>query len=95
MSPGSLKKTVLRETALLLGLFFAGLVLLPITIYWIGPRVLGDYGGYGFADFFGSLGGRIRNGEPAAWFLILAPYLGVQVLRLTWYAWRSSGPADS
>ena len=95
MPQGSLKKTVLRETALLLGLVFVGLVLLPIVIYWTGPLVLGEYGGDGFADFFRSLGARIRDGEAAAWLLVLAPYLGVQVLRLTWFAWRSGGPAAS
>jgi hypothetical protein len=83
----------LRETALFLALLLAGLVLLPIAIYWIGPYALGEYGGHEFAEFFRSLGARIRNGEVAAWFLVLSPYLGVQVLRLTWYAWRSSGPA--
>lgn len=93
MSKGSLKKTALLETAIFLGLLLAGLVLLPIVIYWTGPHVLGEYGGYGFADFFGSLGARLRGGEPAAWFLVLSPYLGVQALRLTWYAWRSTRPA--
>ena len=93
MQQGSLKKTVLRETALFLALLLAGLVLLPIAIYWIGPYALGEYGGHEFAEFFRSLGARIRNGEVAAWFLVLSPYLGVQVSRLTWYAWRSSGPA--
>ena len=71
MPQGSLKKTVLRETALFLALLFAGLVLLPIAIYWIGPYALGEYGGHEFAEFFRSLGARIRNGEVAAWFLVL------------------------
>ncbi len=90
MSPGSLKNTVLREVAMFLGLLFAGLVLLPIAIYWIGPRVLGDFGGYGFADFYSSLSARLRGGEPAAWFLVLSPYLVIQVLRLTRFGWRVS-----
>lgn len=94
MSQGSLKKTLFRETALLVILVFAGLVLLPVAIYWIGPLVLGEYGGYGFADFFGSLGARIRSGEPAAWFLVLSPYLAVQTLRLMRFAWRSTRPAN-
>ena len=63
MSPGSPKNTVLRELAIFLCLLFAGLVLVPIAIYWIGPRLLGDFGGYGFADFFGSLSARLRGGE--------------------------------
>lgn len=95
MPDRSLKKIVLRETALFLGLVLAGLVLLPIAIYWIGPHVLGDYGGHGFADFFGSLGARIRGGEPAAWLLVFSPYLCVQVLRMTWSASRSSDAAAS
>ena len=90
MSAGSPKNTVLRELAIFLGLLFAGLVLVPIAIYWIGPRVLGDFGGYGFADFFGSLSARLRGGEAAAWFLVLSPYLVIQVLRLTRFGWRAS-----
>jgi hypothetical protein len=90
MSSGSPKNTVLRELAIFLGLLFAGLVLVPIAIYWIGPRLLGDFGGHGFADFFGSLSARLRGGEAAAWFLVLSPYLAVQVLRLTRYGWRAS-----
>ena len=93
MTQGSLRKTAAREIALFLGLLFAGLVLLPVIIFWIGPRLLGDFGGYGFADFFGSLAARIRGGDLAAWFLVLSPYLGVQTLRLTWRAWRSTRPA--
>ncbi|MDJ0813736.1 MAG: hypothetical protein QNJ23_08405 [Woeseiaceae bacterium] len=93
MSQGSFRKAALRETALFLGLLFVGLVLLPVAIFWIGPRLLGDFGGYGFADFFGSMAARIRDGDAAAWFLVLSPYLGVQALRLTWLAWRSTRPA--
>ena len=90
MPQGSLKKTVLRETALFLALLLAGLVLLPIAIYWIGPHVLGEFGGHGFSDFYGSLGARIRTGELAAWFLVLSPYLAIQVLRLTLHGWRAN-----
>ncbi len=94
MSWGSLKKSVLRELALFLGLLLAGLVLLPIAIYWLGPRVLGEFGGHGFADFFGSLAVRLRAGEFAAWFLVLSPYLAIQVLRLTRFGWRASRPTS-
>ena len=66
------------------------LVLVPVAIYWIGPQLLGEFGGHGFADFFGSLGARIRSGEAAAWFLVLMPYLVVMVLRLTRFGWRST-----
>ena len=90
MTTGSPRKSALREVALFLGLLLAGLVLLPIAIYWIGPHLLGEFGGYGFSDFFGSLAARLRAGEFAAWFLVLSPYLAIQVLRLTWLGWRKS-----
>ena len=90
MSTGSFKNIALREAALLLGLLLAGLVLVPIAIYWIGPHVLGEFGGHGFSDFYGSLGARIRTGELAAWFLVLSPYLAIQVLRLTLHGWRAN-----
>jgi hypothetical protein len=90
MPEGSLKTSVLREAALLLGLLLVGLVVVPFSIYLIGPRLLGEFGGHGFADFFGSLSARIRAGEASAWFLVLSPYLIVQALRLTWFGWRST-----
>lgn len=83
-----MKQIALRETALFLGLLFFGFVLLPIGIYLLGQEVFGDYGGYGFADFFGTLSLKVRSGEPVAWFLVLSPYLVWQVARLTIFGWR-------
>lgn len=82
------KQRLLRELALFLGLVFVGLILLPFAIYLVGGTVFGEYEGQGFSDFFSTLSGRVRNGETVAWFLILSPYLGWQVLRLTAAAWR-------
>jgi hypothetical protein len=76
-------------------LLFLGFVVVPIAIYWIGPRVLGEFGGVGYADFFGDLSARIRGGDPAAWFFILAPWLVLQILRATAFAWRISGRPSS
>ena len=84
------KQAVLRESALFLGLFFLGFVLLPISIYWVGQDVLGDFGGHGYADFFGSLSAKIRAGDAIAWFFVLSPYLAWQTLRLTMFAWRAA-----
>lgn len=94
----SIKQVLLRELFLFVGLFFAGLVLLPAAIYLVGGAVFGEYGGGGFSDFYGSISGRIRDGNPIAWFLVLTPYLGWQLLRLTRYLWRltsNSGSGDS
>ena len=95
MSPGSAKNFLMRELALFLGLLLVGLVLLPIAIYWLGPRLLGEFGGHGFSDFFGSLVARLRAGEFAAWFLVYSPYLVIQVLRLTRLGWRASRPTSA
>lgn len=83
-----LKQTLLNEVALFLGLFFAGIVLLPIAIYLVGQAVFGDYGGQGFTDFYASLHYELRRGQQVTWYLVLSPYLGWQLFRLTIYAFR-------
>ena len=90
MNQGTFKQTALKETALLVGLLFIGFVIMPIAIYWIGPRVLGEFGGYGYSDFFGGLSARIRSGDLVAWLFVLSPYLVWQILRITLFAFRAS-----
>ncbi len=69
-------------------MLFLGLVFLPIAIWFVGNAVFGTYGGTGYSDFFGSLSSRIRSGDAVAWFLVLSPWLGVQVVRLALAGWR-------
>jgi len=90
MVQGTLKQIALKETALFFGLLFLGFVIMPIAIYWIGPRVLGEFGGYGYTDFFGGLSARIRGGDLVAWLFVLSPYLVWQILRMTLFAFRAS-----
>ena len=85
-----MRKAISRETALLLGFLFLGLVLLPVAIYVVGQAIFGDYGG-GSYGHFSELSGRIRAGDSAAWFVVLSPYLGWQTLRLIALGWRSAG----
>jgi len=87
------KQIALKEAALFLGLLFFGFVLMPVLIYWVGQEIFGDYGGHGYADFFGTLSAKIRSGERVAWFLVLAPYLAWQTLRLTIFGWRRANKA--
>ncbi len=91
MSQRPLKQIILKETALFVGLLFLGFIVVPVAIYLIGPRVIGEFGGHGYAEFFGELSGKIRSGNLTAWFFVLAPWLAWQVLRLTAYAWRKTG----
>lgn len=83
-----LKKTLKRESALLLMLLLLGLVLMPIAIYVIGRDLFGPYGGAGYGEFFNLLSGKVRSGDRVAWFLVFSPYLALQTLRLTLYGWR-------
>lgn len=93
--PTSFRKSVRKELALFLGLLFLGLVLLPVAIFFVGQQVFGDYGGAGFAGFFNTLGGNLRQGNWVAWFLVLAPYLAWQTVRLTRLLWRIAGHSPS
>lgn len=90
-APLHARQVASKELALLTGLLFFGLVVLPVIIYNVGQSVFGAYGGLGYADFFGTLSAKIRGGDVFAWFLILSPYLGWQCLRLMIFAWRISG----
>ena len=91
MSQRPVKQIILNEAALFLGLLFLGFVLVPIAIYLVGPQLIGEFGGHGYGEFFGEISGKIRSGDLAAWFFVLAPWLAWQVLRLTVYAWRKAG----
>lgn len=95
LNQNTLKQLARREAALFFGLLFLGFVLVPIAIYWVGQKVLGSFGGYGYADFFGELSAKIRSGDLVAWFFVLSPYLAWQVLRLTALAWRLTGHAKT
>lgn len=89
----TIKQILTREFALLTVLLFVGFVLLPIAIWFLGGALFGDYGGHGYADFFGTLSAKIRSGDRVAWFLVLSPYLGIQCLRLMRQGWRLAARA--
>ena len=88
MSQRSLKQTLTREAALFFGLLFVGFVVVPMAIFLVGQQLFGEFGGQGYADFFGTLSAKVRGGEPVAWFFVLSPYLVWQTLRLTVFGWR-------
>jgi len=84
-SPG---KIIKKEAALFAVMLFVGLVILPIAVWFVGKSIFGAYGGAGYSDFFGTLSGKIRNGDLVAWFLVLSPWLTWQCLRLMAFGWR-------
>ena len=76
------------EAALLLGTLLFGLLLLPAAIYVVGSAYFGESGEGGFKTFFAALHADIRSMDAATWFLVLSPYLGIQVLRAALIAFR-------
>lgn len=72
-------------------MLLCGIVLLPIAIWFVGNVVFDTYGGAGYGDFFSRLSGKLRAAEPVAWFLVLSPWIAVQVLRLAAFGWRRAG----
>lgn len=95
MRQSNLKQIATKELALFVGLLFFGFVLMPIAIYIVGEAIFGDYGGYGYGDFFSTLSGKIRTGDTVAWFLVLSPYLACQTLRLMHRGWRCTGRSNA
>lgn len=91
MNTLAVKKRVINELLLFAALLFFGFIVMPVVIYLVGGQVFGEFDG-GYGQFFGQLSRRVVSGNPVAWFLILSPWLGIQVLRATWFALRATGP---
>jgi hypothetical protein len=91
-------KTRLLPLLALLGLAFAGGLVVPIASYMAGKRVIGAYEGkLGLSDYLDSVYAAAGRGEFLAWLLLLAPALiaGVWygVIRLGWR--RRKDPGES
>ena len=79
-----------RESVLCVVMLLLGVVGLPIAIYVVGDRVIGEYApGQGLFDLVAAIWTELARLNPAAWILVLSPYLGVLLLRLAWSVWRS------
>ncbi len=89
------KHPVAREALLFLALAIAGIVLLPLAIFYVGDAVFGSYGGDGFGEFLETLLGKLGRADRFAWLLVLSPYIVVQVLRIMAMGWRLAGSANS
>jgi len=87
----TIPKSLRKELGLAAGLIGGGLLLLPLAVYWVGQRIVGDYeseaGLWGllldiWSDFFLL--------EFGAWLLVLSPYTTIQLVRLAFKAWHRS-----
>jgi hypothetical protein len=80
-----------RETAVIAGALFVGLIVLPIAIWSVGQALIGPYeGGDGAFALAEKLWLDAVALEPAAWLLLLSPYALVQLGRLFWRACRGA-----
>jgi hypothetical protein len=60
-----------------------GFLLLPLSIYVVGTLLLGPYaGGKSIGVFFADFYGHLASGTVRAWYIALAPYLAIWLLRL-------------
>jgi hypothetical protein len=68
----------------------AGFFVLPFAIYWVGRQVFGEYGrgGGDVLDLAEGIWSAFFNVAPAAWLLVLSPYLILLLLRLLRGIWR-------
>ena len=78
-----------REVAIAAGCLAFGLIVLPLAVYVVGQRVLGEYaadsGALGLAE---SIWRDFLSLRLPAWLLVLSPYLTLQLLRAARRVWR-------
>ena len=71
-------------------LLLLGFVGLPLAIYIVGQRIVGEYAAdQGVLDLFASIWGAVGNLSLAAWLLVLSPYVVISLLRLSFATFRS------
>ena len=78
-----------REVAIGSGFLALGLFVLPLAIYFVGQRLIGDYGDdLGLVALVETIWKDFLALRPIAWLLVLSPYAVVQLLRLMRRVWR-------
>ena len=79
-----------RELLIAAVLFAFGFFVVPMAVYWVGSRFIGEYapnaGALTLAERFWS---DLLRLEPFAWILLLSPYVVLQLVRLVRRTWRT------
>ena len=77
-----------RELVIAATLIGGSLVLLPFAIYFVGRQAIGEYAAdAGVLDLAEQIWWDLLQLSPAAWTLVLTPYLLIQLIRLARRAW--------
>ena len=84
-------QTLKSELVLAAALFAAGLLLLPLAIFWVGQFVVGAYEGDGVGDLIGSIWSGLGQGDATAWILVASPYIAIQLIRAAYRLLRRRG----
>ena len=78
-----------RELAIAAGLIAFGLIALPFAVYFVGQRVLGEYGeDAGALALAENIWIDLLSLRLPAWILVLSPYFVVQLARGVRRIWR-------
>jgi hypothetical protein len=73
-----------REAWIAATLLAFGVLALPPAIYLVGQQLFGPYdAGGGLAALVDRIWLDLTQGEPAAWLLVLSPYVVIQLGRLS------------
>ncbi len=84
-----LPKALKKELVLAASLIGGGLLILPLAVYWVGQRIVGDYESQaGLWGLLTSIWSDVFALELSAWLLVLSPYVTIQLLRLAFKARR-------
>jgi hypothetical protein len=76
-----------RELTIASALLAGGLFLIPIAVYVVGQRLFGEYMGGDVLALAEEIWGDFLTLRPAAWVLVLGPYLTVLLLRALRRLW--------
>ncbi len=63
--------------------FLLGLFILPLLLFAINDFIFGKYTGDGFVDFYNDYFNLMQEGNFAAWFISLSPYLLYLCIKMT------------
>jgi hypothetical protein len=80
----------LRELVLTVALLLAGLLLMPLLIFFAGSSTLGRYEGASIGRLFQNIYGTLQSGSVASWVVLLGPYGLFLLFRALRYWWRAS-----